>query len=212
VCYAFTYFNAPADQQAELWVGSDESMKMYLNGAVVYNYKGTRSFTPDPNNASPSSMWIDTPIVNIKKGLNTLLVKTLQTTGRYDFSLNICEVQSDMNYRGNRIMGLKFVTTGSSSSVNDKNASIISAFELKNCYPNPFNPTTNISYTIGKRSFVSIKVFDITGREIASLVNEQKNAGTFTASWDAAHLASGIYFCRMQAKEFSAVTKMVLMK
>jgi hypothetical protein len=55
-------------------------------------------------------------------------------------------------------------------------------------------------------------VFDITGREIASLVNEQKNAGTFTASWNAAHLASGIYFCRMQAEEFSAVTKMVLMK
>ena len=205
VSYAFTYFNAPANQAAELWVGSDEALRIYLNGGIVYDYSATRTF--DGN-----EFFKEIVPITVQQGLNKLLVKSYQSTGKYTFSLNICEVQPNPLYKGNRILGLKFTTNGTGTSVKGKDGSVISTYELKNCYPNPFNPTTNISYTIGKRSYVSMKVFDIAGREIASLVNEQKDAGTFTATWNATRVSSGIYFCRMQAGEFSAVTKMVLMK
>jgi uncharacterized protein (DUF362 family) len=212
VCYAFAYFNAPRNQQAELWVGSDEDLEIYINGSVVYNYKGTRSFTPDPNNANLTSMWIDTPIVSIKKGENTILVKSLQTIGRYDFSMNICEVESDMNYRGNRVMGLKFVATGTGTGVNDKYASAISSFELKNNYPNPFNPTTTITFQLAKAGSVSLRVYDITGRVLATLVDGEKAAGSYSVPWTASNISSGVYFYKLTAGNFSQVKKMVLMK
>jgi uncharacterized protein (DUF362 family) len=106
VSYAFTYFNAPASQAAELWVGSDEAMKIYLNGQVVYNYTGTRTL-------SGTAFWSEIVSINVHQGMNTLLVKTYQGTGSantYTFSLNICEVQPDTYYKGNRILGLKFTT------------------------------------------------------------------------------------------------------
>jgi len=212
VSYAFAYFNAPADQQAELWVGSDEAIKIYLNGSQIYNYTGIRAFTPDPNNVTLSSMWSDTVIVNIKKGANRLLVKSLQTTGRYDFSLNICELQSDMNYRGNRVRGLKFSTSSGGTSVDEKNPQPPVSFDLKNCYPNPFNPTTLITYQLAKPSHVRIMVFDITGREVTTLVSEEKPAGSYSVSWNASNNSSGVYFYKLTAGNYSQVRKMVLVK
>lgn len=108
VSYAFTYFTAPASQTAELWVGSDEAMKIYLNGQVVYSYTGTRTF-------SGTDFWNDIISIPVQQGMNTLLVKTYQgsgSTNMYTFSLNICEVQSNDYYKGNRIAGLKFTTNG----------------------------------------------------------------------------------------------------
>jgi hypothetical protein len=73
-------------------------------------------------------------------------------------------------------------------------------FELFQNYPNPFNPATKIKYQIEKNSFVSIKVYDILGREIENLVNERQNAGTYEVSFDGSNLPSGIYFYRLQVE------------
>jgi uncharacterized protein (DUF362 family) len=212
VSYAFAYFSAPATQLAELWVGSDEDLKIYINGYIVYNYKGTRAFTPDPNNADTTSLWSDIVTVKVNKGPNTILVKSLQKSGRYDFSLNICEVQSDINYRGNRIAGLKFTTSSNGTSVRSGSTPVISTFELQNCYPNPFNPTTTIRYHISKTSSVKLTVYDLSGREVATLVNEEKPTGTYTVPWNAAHLSSGVYFSKLTAGKFTQVKKMILIK
>ncbi len=83
---------------------------------------------------------------------------------------------------------------------------------LENNYPNPFNPTTEIRYQIPKVSHVTLKVFDILGREVATLVNEQKSPGTYTVRWDASGVASGIYFYRMQAGMFVETKKMLLVR
>jgi hypothetical protein len=74
------------------------------------------------------------------------------------------------------------------------------AFSLDQNYPNPFNPTTTITYRIGSPAFVTLKVFDAAGQDIATLVSEQKAAGTYTATWNAAGLASGAYFYRLRAR------------
>jgi Secretion system C-terminal sorting domain len=85
-------------------------------------------------------------------------------------------------------------------------------FDLFQNYPNPFNPSTIINYEIPKYSFVTLKVFDILGREIAILVNEAKPAGKYSITFDATNLSSGIYFYRITAGNFSSVKKMLLIK
>ncbi len=79
-------------------------------------------------------------------------------------------------------------------------------------FPNPFNPSTTIYYSIPELSFVTLKVYDVLGNEIVTLVNEEKSIGTHTIEFDATALPSGIYFYRIQAGSFVETKKMVLMK
>lgn len=79
-------------------------------------------------------------------------------------------------------------------------------------YPNPFNPTTTISFDIPHRSLVSLKIYDILGREVATLASEEMAPGNYTRQWDAGNLASGIYFYRLQAGSFGETKKLVLLK
>lgn len=86
------------------------------------------------------------------------------------------------------------------------------AFELFQNYPNPFNPTTNIEFRIANREFVSLKVFDVLGKEVVTLTNELKEAGTHSVQFEAGNLPSGVYFYRLTTGSFSATRKMLLMK
>lgn len=79
-------------------------------------------------------------------------------------------------------------------------------------YPNPFNPITQIKYSIVKDGLVTLKVYDILGREIAELVNEEKQAGTYTVQFDAGNLSSSIYFYSISTRDFSQTKKMILLR
>lgn len=85
-------------------------------------------------------------------------------------------------------------------------------FSLMQNYPNPFNPKTNINFSIPHAADVRLAVFDLTGKEIAVLVNEKMNAGSYNADWDAANMPSGVYFYRITSGSFSSVKKMILVK
>jgi subtilisin family serine protease len=85
-------------------------------------------------------------------------------------------------------------------------------FELSVPYPNPFNPSTTLSFVIGHSSFASLKVYDVLGREVAMLVNEVKPAGTYTVHFDASNLSSGVYYYRLSVGSFTATRKMILTK
>jgi hypothetical protein len=74
------------------------------------------------------------------------------------------------------------------------------AFSLQQNYPNPFNPTTSIKYQIPNTSHVVLMVYDVLGQEVATLVNEVRGPGAYTARWDASGASSGVYFCRMRAR------------
>lgn len=89
---------------------------------------------------------------------------------------------------------------------------IPSAFELSQNYPNPFNPTTKIQFSIPASQRVSLKIFDITGREVASLVDEFLSAGNYSYDFDGSKLSSGIYFYRLISGNFSEIKKMALIK
>jgi len=97
--------------------------------------------------------------------------------------------------------------------VNEEEASSLpEVFDLMQNYPNPFNPVTSIQYNVSEASNVSIKVYDLIGREIAILVDEFKQPGVYQVTFGGENLASGVYFYKMNAGEFSAVRKMNLLK
>ncbi len=88
-------------------------------------------------------------------------------------------------------------------------------FTLEQNHPNPFNPTTTIKYELSTRSHVTLKVFDLIGREVATLVDQIQNEGTYTVEFDASkfnQLTSGIYFYKLQTERYSDVKKMILSK
>ena len=89
---------------------------------------------------------------------------------------------------------------------------IISDFRLEQNYPNPFNPSTTIKYTVAERSNVAIKVFDMLGKEVASLLNTVKDAGSYEVNFNAQNLASGMYVYSITAGNFTSSKKMMLLK
>jgi len=113
-----------------------------------------------------------------------------------------------------------FITAGSSvyrvrplvTSINREGSNFPESFELFQNYPNPFNPTTKITYSIPVTSNVVIKVYDMSGREVVTVEDCQKNAGTHTLLFDAEKLASGVYYYNLTANEFSSTKKFVILK
>lgn len=85
-------------------------------------------------------------------------------------------------------------------------------FELKQNYPNPFNPETIIEFYLPKNSSVELSVYSITGEKIATLVNEELNAGSYRFKFDAHDFSSGVYFCKMKTEKYSSVIKMLMLK
>lgn len=85
-------------------------------------------------------------------------------------------------------------------------------FNLEQNYPNPFNPSTTIKFSIPNEEFVSLKVFNSLGEEVAELLNEEKLAGNYSVSFDASQLSSGVYFYKISAGSFTEIKKMILIK
>jgi hypothetical protein len=101
--------------------------------------------------------------------------------------------------------------TGAATSVKEKQSLPVS-YALAQNYPNPFNPATMINYQLAMNSFVTVKVYDELGREVARLVNGDQSAGSHSVRWDGENFSSGVYFYCLSAGNYHAVKKMVLMK
>ena len=86
------------------------------------------------------------------------------------------------------------------------------SFSLSQNYPNPFNPTTTIEYDVPMRSVVNISVYDVLGRKVKTLVDGVERPGSYSVTFDAASLPSGVYLCRMSAGSFWQSIKIVLVK
>ena len=83
---------------------------------------------------------------------------------------------------------------------------------MKQNYPNPFNPSTNINYTLAQSGNVTLKVYDVFGREVATLFEGFKSIGNYNIEFNAAHLASGVYFYVLSSGNFRGVKKLILLK
>ena len=109
-----------------------------------------------------------------------------------------------------RAIGANLKKTGAEIDVAE--AALPTEFKLDQNYPNPFNPTTRIDFQLPEKKFVSLKIYDIQGNLVATLVSEQMNAGFHSVQWNANGHASGVYFYRFTADSFVATKRLLLLK
>jgi hypothetical protein len=102
----------------------------------------------------------------------------------------------------------EMITTG----VKDKENDLPNQFSLSQNYPNPFNPSTTITFSVGMYCYTSLQVYDVLGREVATIISEKLPAGNYSRKWNAANMPSGIYFYRLKAGDFIETRKLVLLK
>ena len=111
-----------------------------------------------------------------------------------------------------RLKQIDFDGTFEYSNEIDVEVSPLTEFSLEQNFPNPFNPTTTISFSIPSFAFTSLKVYDILGNEVATLLSEEKSAGTYELQFDASILTSGVYIYRLSAGSFTEMKKMILLR
>ena len=102
--------------------------------------------------------------------------------------------------------------TGTPVSVDGNNTTLPLVYDLSQNYPNPFNPTTSIKFQIPAKSYVTLKVYGVLGNEVKTLLNEEKEAGSYNVKLNAEDLSSGVYFYRLEAGDFVQTRKMILLK
>ncbi len=132
--------------------------------------------------------------------------QVVDSIGIFDFVNNI---ESDYRLTGAIVGGKSY---GTILDVKKGVVSMPNSFSLYQNYPNPFNPTTTISFALPSQSVVSLKVFDMLGREVSTIVSGELQAGTYTRQWNASAFASGVYFYRLQAGTFNETKKLLLLK
>ncbi len=136
---------------------------------------------------------------------------TLRLSARAANSTYYWRVSGVNQYGASDYSASGFVTGDLISTV-ETNNDVPKDFSLSQNYPNPFNPSTNFELRVASSEFVSVKVLDVLGREVATLVNEQRQPGTYSVRWSASGLPSGVYFYRLRAGEFVETKKMILAK
>ncbi len=153
-------------------------------------------------------------------GNNVGTFANLQTSAVSAISLNGISggvITSSLIYGANIFVGtetggvFRAPLSGLTTGVNEGNE-LPNKFTLSQNYPNPFNPSTTISFNLPLKSYVSLKVFDVLGREVSNLVSKELTAGSYSQQWSAGNLPSGMYFYRLQAGNYSETRKLVLLK
>jgi len=136
--------------------------------------------------------------ISIEKGIVTLKVNDLITGKLIN---EILTTENSLTITNSGINNIKF----------SKSEGVLNFFLSQN-YPNPFNPVTTIKYQIPKNSHVTLKIFDVLGREVKTIVSEQKSIGRYEVEFDASSISSGLYFYRIKAGDFSDTKKMIVIK
>jgi hypothetical protein len=225
--------SVPMHQYTHVAATYDGSMaKLYINGVFdtsksvgfpVSNSAGVLYLAHNPDRFDNQSAFMgvidEFRIWNIARSESDIQSTMNQTLngnetgliGYWKFDEGQGDTTADATSNGNNgtINGAVWIP-GVSSAENNNDAS--TSFRILQNYPNPFNPTTSIRYSVSELTKISLKVFDVLGKEVATLVNEEKPAGSYEVEFNASRLPSGIYFYKLQAGSFVETKKMILMK
>jgi len=215
------------------YMDSDVGLAGGAGGVLIKSLLGSvvpvefTSFTAQSNDKSVSLSWttatetnnsgfeVERKLVGETEWHNIVFISGNGTTTeakQYNFSDSFIDsyIRGIVSYR------LKQIDyDGTISYSNEVNVNVDftpESYALQQNYPNPFNPTTTIVYEIAEDGLVSLKVYDILGKEVAQITNERQTAGKYELQFDASSLSSGVYFYRLEVNEFSAMKKLVLLK
>ncbi len=194
------------------------SFKFNLNRTGIYDFS---EIVPTTVNAATNALYIlsvnnipvDSFYVDQNQNSGTWVV-----IGRSVFPSNIpieVKVIDSGENTPNAVLradAIKFSLISETNDIDNLLSDSPKEFSLEQNYPNPFNPTTKIRFSIPRTGFASLKVYDILGRVVATLINEDKVAGNYEVEFNASSLSSGIYFYKLQANEYSETRKMILLK
>ena len=197
-------------------------LKAWTNGAWMNGVLTT--YTIDPNGNMVNEL--------IQEWLNGLWTKYRQSTFTYDahgneltgnntmwsgsswvptdYNFPLAVNGSTYDFTGYRII-VSWILANATDVTTDR-STIVKRYSLSQNYPNPFNPSTTITFSVGTYSNTSLRVFDMLGREVATIVSEKLPAGTYTRQWNASNMSSGIYFYRLQAGNYLETKKLILLK
>jgi len=174
---------------------------------------GVETFLVSADENSLISLTVNGEIIAVETGTGTPLEITIPPQSAGDTMIVTVTKQNYLRY-------IKAVGIKSPTNIDLAGYNMINSYILCQNYPNPFNPSTRIQYAIGSMQFVTLKIYDVLGNVVATLVNEEKSAGTYKISWYAEGLPSGVYFYQLKAvnpstgsgQVFVETKKMMLMK
>lgn len=177
-------------------------------GNVTLKWNNVQGATSYHVQVATNALFSQTALVFDQKGITDTLkqMNGLQLTKKHYWRV----AAETPEYEGAFCLQWNF-TTGTNTSVMDR-AEVPGTFALHQNFPNPFNPTTNISYQLSEKTAAVLTVFDALGRVVTTLVNEVKGPGNYSVTFDRADLMSGVYFYRLQAGSFVETKRLVLMK
>ncbi len=137
-------------------------------------------------------------------------IRVMNNVNTQEFNFTFTRTPTNVVFDPNNDIVLK--QNGALVSVNGEAVLRPLSFRLDQNYPNPFNPSTHFGFTLAAAGPVTLKVYDLLGKEVASLTNSTMKAGTYSIGWNAGALPSGVYFYRLQAGQFVETKKLILMK
>ncbi len=178
------------------------------SGTVTY----TATVTPTPSQGTITFSWSPSGTKTFNGAPDSLTLNTIvsATVPYQNYTINVTAAESGGPRTHTRSWTL---TVASIIGIANNNGGVPVIYALGQNYPNPFNPSTVIGYSLPKQSIVNLKVYDVLGQEVATLVNNQfKQAGVYDVTFNASDLPSGVYYYRLTAGEFSDVRKMILIK
>ena len=207
-------------------VWTQQGTKLIGTGAIGNSYQGySVAISPDGNiaveggygdNSHAGAIWVFTRSGSVWTQLGPKLFGT-GALGTDVFQGSSVAISSEGTVieggRGdNGQVGAVWVFFNPSIGIKPISSDIPKDFSLSQNYPNPFNPSTKIQFDIPKSSFVKLVIYDIIGREVATLVNEELKAGIYETGWNAVNYSSGVYFYKLVTDGFTETKKMILTK
>jgi hypothetical protein len=203
----YTYNNA----NPNIYLGAAILTNQTLNYRAVNATEIFNGFTTDEKWQALSS-GISVPILG--PGVNCFVI----SGGPVNIAPNASEVIGFAIVKGNDLNDLigKTITArnkyASTIGIKPIGSSVPVKYDLSQNYPNPFNPSTRIKFALPKNEFVNMKIYDILGKEVASIINENLTAGFYEVEFNANNLASGMYFYRLETPSYKDIKKMMLIK
>jgi hypothetical protein len=187
-------FNWSLNTEPDVRVNSTDGYTIERRTKSVRDWSNWQTITAEPGT---TSQWIDYSINTAGGGAEEAeyKIKAKDIGGHSSGFSNVLNISFGMGWEQKLSFGDGFTN-----------------YDLFHNYPNPFNPSTVIKFQIPAEGLVSLKVYDILGREVADLVNEFKPAGSYEASFDGSSLSSGVYFYRLVSRDYTSIKKMLMVK